>query len=337
MGARLFDRIRRRRDPLLAVVLALLALLPPDHPVAGHAPVSVQYLLLLLATLPVAVRTRYPLPVLATVAAAIAAHGALGYPGTVAWFAMALAAYSVAASHEPRVALSAVAGCAAAALAAPIVAGTSVGADECLGGLLLFALPTLLGDRVFARRAAARAAARDEREAIARELHDSLAHALSVIVVQADAADAILTHDPDRARTALAAIRDTGRTSLADLRRLVGAIRSEGALTPLPGLGDLPALVDDERARGLDVELIVEGVPTAPAPATELAAYLIVQESLTNVRRHARAGRARVGLQFADGRLQIEVVDDGRGSAPGTGRGHVVDARTGRHLPLGRP
>ncbi|WP_088282046.1 sensor histidine kinase [Kineosporia sp. A_224] len=315
MDARMVERLRRSRDPALAVGLALLALIPPDTTDTGRAPGGVRYLLLALATLPLALRARFPLPVLATVATAITANGALGFGSGPAWFGLALAAYTVTASHEPRVALAAVATGVTAALAAPTVAGETVGVEDFLGGALLLALPTLLGDRVFAARAAAQAAARDERETIARELHDSVAHALSVIVVQADAADAILSTDPDRARTALAAIRETGRTSLADMRRLVVDIRSEEGLAPLPGLSDLPALVAAERARDLDVELVVAGPLPTIAPSVDLTVYRIVQESLTNVRRHARASRARVELRLVDGRLHVEVADDGRGAA----------------------
>jgi signal transduction histidine kinase len=322
VDGRLVERLRRGRDPALAVALALAALVPPAVPDIGRAPGAVRYVLLALATLPLALRTRFPLPVLAVVAAAVTANGALGFGSGPAWFALALAVYTVTASHEPRVALVAVAVAVAAALAAPTTAGATVGVEDFIGGALLLALPTLLGDRVFARRAAARAAARDERETIARELHDSVAHALSVIVVQADAADAILATDPDRARTALAAIRDTGRTSLAEMRRLVVDIRSDEALVPLPGLSDLPALVAAERARDLDVELVVTGALPTVAPAVDLAAYRIVQESLTNVRRHARASRARIDLCVSDGRLQVEVADDGRGAAVAAGHGH---------------
>lgn len=323
VGARIIGRLRRHVDILVALVLAGVALLPPDPDPSARTRGLLGAALLLAATLPVAVRRRWPLAVLVTVSAALAAYGALNFADTVAWLSLGVAGYTVAAAHEPRVSFPWVGGCATVALAAPALGGTPLDGDAVLGGLLLFALPTLLGDRVSARREAAQLAARAERERIARELHDSVAHALSVIVVQADAADAMLDRDPGRARRSLEAIRDTGRQSLDEMRRLVGALRAEDTLAPLPGLRELPALVEQLRGSGVDAALVVEGDPYPLAPVVEASAYRIVQEALTNVRRHARAHRTRVLVRFEPGDLVVEVTDDGRGAhAQGPTRGN---------------
>lgn len=323
MGARTIGRLRRHVDLLVAFVLAGVALLPPDPDPDTRTRGLLGVALLLAATLPIAVRRRWPLPVLVTVSAALAAYGALNYPDTAAWLSLGVAGYTVAAAHEPRVSLPWVGVCAVAALTSPVLGGIPLKSDAVVGGLLLFALPTLLGDRVSARREAAQLAARAERERIARELHDSVAHALSVIVVQADAADAMLDRDTGRARTALEAIRDTGRQSLDEMRRLVGALRAEETLAPLPGLRELPALVEQLRTSGVDAELVVEGDPYPLTPVVEASAYRIVQEALTNVRRHSGARRTRVLVRFEPGDLVVEVTDDGRGAHPaGPARGN---------------
>ena len=159
-----------------------------------------------------------------------------------------------------------------------------------------------------------------ERARISRELHDVLAHGLSVMVIQSQGAAAALKRQPERAAQALASTIDTGRACLAEMRRLLGAVRAEpdvAPLAPLPGIGALPALIDEARAAGTPVILHVEG-DARPVPAgVDLAAYRIVQESLTNTRKHAGAGAsARVRLAFAADHLEIEIADDGPGCPP---------------------
>jgi len=169
----------------------------------------------------------------------------------------------------------------------------------------------------------ARTAVAEERARIARELHDEIAHAMSVIAVQADAAEGALARDPALVESPLVAIRDTARTALADMRRVLGGLRADerADLAPEPGLARLGALLDQARAGGLDVDLRIEGEPTPLPPALDLAAYRVLQEGLTNVRKHASARRVEVVLRYGHEAVGVEVVDDGDGSGNGGGSG----------------
>jgi len=175
-----------------------------------------------------------------------------------------------------------------------------------------------------------RLAATTERARIARELHDVVAHSLSVVIAQADGGRYAGRADPVAATDALEAIAATGRQALTDMRSLLGVLREGGGeeYAPQPGVAAIPALVDDVRASGLDVDLIVEGAPQVLAAGPQLAAYRIVQESLTNVLKHAGpASRAWVRLQWRPDALELSVLDDGRGAsaamvdADGNGQG----------------
>jgi len=167
-----------------------------------------------------------------------------------------------------------------------------------------------------------RHAASEERERIARELHDVIAHGVTVMVVQAGAADQIIERDPARARQALVAIQDTGRQALTDLRRLLGLVRDEDTmrLAPRPGLQELDALVDEMRKAGVPIEVEIQGTPRDLPAGIDLSAYRILQEALTNVLKHAGEARARVVVVYAPNAIELEVVDDGR--APSHGHGH---------------
>jgi signal transduction histidine kinase len=174
------------------------------------------------------------------------------------------------------------------------------------------------------REAAARLAVAEERSRIARELHDVVAHAVSVMVLQVGAVRHRMGEADAANRDALKNVEDAGRSALAEMRRLLGAMRRDGEraeLLPSPGLTDLDSLLDDVRAAGLAVTLEVDGTP-APLPAgLDLSAYRIVQEALTNTLKHARARRAEVRLRFDPHALLVEVCDDGRGDAPADGPG----------------
>ncbi len=160
------------------------------------------------------------------------------------------------------------------------------------------------------------AAVAEERGRIARELHDVVAHAVSVMVVQAGAARQVVHDDPDHAAEALDTIRTTGSEALAEMRRVVSMLREDdaGLLAPQPGTAAVQGLVEEARAGGLAVDLVVEGTVRAVPAGLDLAAYRIVQEALTNVRRHADASRATVVLRWTEDALQVEVSDDGRGA-----------------------
>jgi signal transduction histidine kinase len=169
------------------------------------------------------------------------------------------------------------------------------------------------------RDAQARIAAAAERARIAREIHDVIAHNVSVMVVQADGASYALDGDPERSREALAAISGTGRQALAELRHLLGVLHTEDEevrFAPLPGVGQLDALIAQVRAAGLPVSFAVEGTPRPMADGPALAAYRVVQESLTNTRRHAGLGAtASVTLRYGDDGLRVRVADTGAGVA----------------------
>ncbi|WP_238006274.1 histidine kinase [Dactylosporangium sp. AC04546] len=151
-----------------------------------------------------------------------------------------------------------------------------------------------------------------ERGRITRELHDVVAHGLSVMVVQAQGAKAMLTREPDRTEAALANIVVTGRASLAEMRRLLGLVRTGTDLTPQPGLATLPGLVDGVRDSGTPIDFRVTGEPPTLPAVVELAAYRIVQEALTNALKHATPGAScTVALDFDPTGLTIRVADTG--------------------------
>jgi signal transduction histidine kinase len=193
------------------------------------------------------------------------------------------------------------------------------------------------------------AAVLDERTRIARELHDVVAHDVSVMLVQAAAAKRTVPADPERARVAIAAVEDTGREALGELRRLLGVLRrgdEELALAPQPSLVRIGALVERMRATGLPVELEVAGDPVHLPPGVDAAAFRIVQEALVNVARHAAATRALVRVDYEPEAVELVVSDDGRGDGPiRDGRGLVNlrervalyggELRAGRRRPRG--
>jgi signal transduction histidine kinase len=177
------------------------------------------------------------------------------------------------------------------------------------------------------RESEARAAVAEERARIAREMHDVVAHSLSVMVVQAEAAEAMLDSDPERARRPLAAVQQTGRAALGELRRMLGVLREmadEGpALAPQPGLSGLGELARQVREAGLPVTVRIEGEPRPLSPGIDLSAYRIVQEGLTNALKHAGPATAEVVVRYGPRDLELEVRDDGRGRASGAnGGGH---------------
>jgi signal transduction histidine kinase len=175
------------------------------------------------------------------------------------------------------------------------------------------------------REERARAAVEEERARIARELHDVVGHSVSVMTVQAGAVRRLLRPEQEREREALLVVEHTGREALAEMRRMVGVLRhpeEAPALAPQPGLEQLARLVAQAREAGLPVELRVEGEPAPLPPGVDLAAYRAVQEGLTNARKHAGAGRVEVVVRYADSRVELLVVDDGRGNGSGDGLGH---------------
>jgi signal transduction histidine kinase len=301
-------------------------------------------------TLPLAWRRRAPLAVALVVATADIVEVALvGSRDSVVFLAVfLLLPYSLAAHGRSVRRIAAGLGALLAAGAVSQAAQPSPGSagawtSTIAGDLALVVVPFLVGlalrqQRLRAetmeqlalqlereREERARAAVAEERTRIARELHDEIAHAMSVIAVQADAAEGVLSRDPALVRRPLLAIRDTARDALADMRRVLGALRSgdDAELAPEPGLARLGNLLEQTRAAGLDVELRVEGEPLPLPPSLDLAAYRVLQEGLTNVRKHAGARKVEVALRYGRDAIGVEVSDDGAGAgaAGGAGRG----------------
>ena len=183
----------------------------------------------------------------------------------------------------------------------------------------------LAEQRMLEAEEVARRAVEDERSRITRELHDVLAHSVSVMTVQASAVRRLLKPEQEREREALMTVEETGRQALAEMRRLLGIMRTEAepaALAPQPGIGTLPELVEQVRQSGLPVELTVEGTPVKLPAGVDLSAYRIVQEALTNTLRHAGPAHAWVAVRYAGEDVEIEVANDGNSENPGDGSGH---------------
>jgi signal transduction histidine kinase len=282
-------------------------------------------------------RTEHPELVTAVVLAATIPYTLL-IPEVVIPFAGLAAVWSLTLARPPSVSLVGLAGL----LAVSSINALTTTADEAVFsmglGIAVWALAEAARHRVEDAHAAARQAATEEKARIARELHDVIAHSVSVIVVQAAAAGDVFDSRPDQARTALQAIEQTGREALVELRRLLGAVvpgepraGAPAPAVPQPGLDRLDDLAAQVRAAGLEVSVAVDdGLPILPA-GIDLSAYRIVQEALTNTLRHARARSAGVSVRHRPGAVEIEVVDDGRaartsdghtgGSGPGPGPG----------------
>lgn len=182
-----------------------------------------------------------------------------------------------------------------------------------------------LEERAAALERAHTQAVAHERATIARELHDVIAHSVSVMTVQAGAARLLLDQDPPRARESLVAVEETGRQALGEMRRLLGILRGdeqETNLAPQPGIADINALIEHVRAAGLPVDFAVEGDPKPLPPGIDLAAYRVVQEALTNALRHAGAARAQVSIRYRSTALELAVTNNGTSRVNGRRGGH---------------
>jgi signal transduction histidine kinase len=246
--------------------------------------------------------------------------------------------------------------------AAVLLAVAATGADRSADMIVFFLLiaggPYLVGRIVNARIQLARElgdkatrlerdqeekqklAVAEERARIAREMHDVVAHNVSVMVVQASAARRMIDHDPNRAREALSSVEQTGREALAEMRRMLDVLRVEderAALAPQPSIDELEALIELAREAGLQVELEVEGERRRVSSGVDLSAFRIVQEALSNTIKHAGAANARVRLRFGDDEMEVDVVDDGHGVRPRdeNGNGHGLVGMRERVAMLG--
>jgi signal transduction histidine kinase len=274
--------------------------------------------------------------VLAAGLATGAAFAALGLNLVVLTVALLIYVYTVAARCPRRVSLAGLAATEAMLavvwLARPrlIGDGSSLVADA-----LILAAAWWLGDGTRRRQEAivtarqraaeleqareelARRAVTEERLRIARELHDVVAHSMSIIAVQSGVGVHVLDSRPDEARKALEAVEATSRQALVEMRRLLGVLRQEaetrGSLAPAPGLAEVETLAAEVAKAGVRVEVRIEGTPAELPAGLDLSAYRIIQEALTNVVRHAAPATARVAVRHSPGQVALEVVDDGRG------------------------
>jgi signal transduction histidine kinase len=291
--------------------------------------------LIAAACAPLVWRRRAPIGTLVVTAIAASAYQLLGYEDGLAGFALAVAAYSAAAHRDRGLVLAAALPISlAAALVILLVNSDPRGPLELLVSLVfLVGMPLLFGRIAFHRRRriqrdlerAARDAVSEERARIAHELHDVVAHAMGVMVVQAGAARVVIRRDPASASDALQRIEDTGRTGLAEMRRLVNILETddEAVREPQPGLDQLDELLERMRETGLPIEATVEGAPRHLSPGVDLTAYRVVQEALTNALKHGAGAHAQVFLRYGDDSLELEIADNGRGPPPdGTQTGH---------------
>jgi signal transduction histidine kinase len=339
-----------RTDTVLAVALTGVAVVQVTDGVVGpwETPDGAAVALTVFATLPTAFRRRAPITVMLVCTAAWGLYAACGYFLGANTYGMLLGLYTVATVHPWRRTLA----CAALGGGIWIVSGVAIGAYSVAAvigqGVVIPAVVWKMGDGAkrlaasngrlaAAGQALARQAVVDERLRIARELHDVVAHHMSVIAVQTGLARYVLRSDPDTANTALGTVLDTGAEALDELRRLLELLRlgspdtSEAAsggadpdgYEPAPGLAFLPELFNRIRAAGVPVEVEVTGTPHPLPSGVELCAYRIIQESLTNVLKHATPATARVHLQYGAGEFAVTVTDDGIGTTAGTGNGLI--------------
>ena len=298
---------------------------------AEQSPRAVTAPAALLWTLPLLLRRRLPLGAPSAVFVVLAAEALIAGDAVTHAEANAMAliaAFGIAGSHwEFRSAMTGAAiGYAALAVivlsdrpdpegAVPVVVLTAVS----------WTIGRALGDR--GRRATeleARAerlerahaeAVAGERATIARELHDVIAHSVSVMTVQAGAARLLLDENPPRARESMLAVEETGRQALGEMRRLLGILRGDeqqSRLAPQPGISDIEPLLEQVRSAGLPVDVVVEGAAKPLPPGIDLAAYRIVQEALTNALKHAGAARAELSIRYGEAALQLTITNDGR-------------------------
>ena len=282
--------------------------------------------------MPIGLRRRWPLPVLAAVTGATVVLTVCGRSPLGVGILLALAGYTVVTQESRRLALRGLV-VAEVALAGALVVGLAAFGAGAFGALIPLAVSWFVGDSVAARRAylaaeaeqarqagvieaqRARQTLREERMAIARELHDVVAHGLTVIAVQAGVGRRLAGRQPDRAEATLRTIEETARTAQEELGVVLELLRdgdSQSAeLAPAPGLGDLEALAETLRAAGTPVELHTTGGERRLSPALELTVYRIVQEALTNVAKHAPGARATVELAITAQDVSVVVEDDG--------------------------
>ena len=338
-------------DCVLAVAIFVVAAASAATPAPQYRPPDpTVYVLIALAAAPYAFRRRWPLPVLVLASIPVLALLALGYSSAVIGAALFLAAYTVAAYSDRLVTSVAIAYAAVVMVAVAVVAPTEMGIAGMATNAALFTGAFALGRSAHVRREnvillqerahlaeqaryeEARSAVADERLRIAQELHDVLGHSLGVIALQAGIGAHVIDADPAEAKASLEAISRTSRSSLAEVRRILGALRTDTdtgvrGYHPPQGLAALDTLAADLTEAGLPVHIHVHGDPQQVPAALDLTAYRVVQEALTNVVRHAGPAHAEVTVRYEDQKVTVQVDDDGRGAAtPGRPRAAMASS-----------
>ena len=342
---------------LLAEQLITRHLLPGQHPTT-----VLTWLLAVVSIAPILTHRRFPAASVAVCLAAVAIYAAgryVAYPG----FAIFVLTFVIALHSEERIAVPAL-------FAAAVVIGVAVDLQPAKVAVLSTYIVSeifvggawLAGWNLRRRRARwaelrdradrlerereeeARRAVTEERLRIARELHDVIAHSMSVIAVQSGVGNHVIDTQPAEARQALAAIEATSRSALTEMRRLLGVLRRDGeprgSLSPAPGLADLTALVSQVQDAGLKVWISVDGERGQVSPGIDLSAYRIVQEALTNVIKHAATPSASVTISYRQDSVTVEVADQGIGPPParwadGVHGGQVPPPKAGGHGLIG--
>ncbi|MFJ8942369.1 sensor histidine kinase [Streptomyces sp. NPDC102395] len=319
----------------------------PDQAPVEEGPSPVPWALVLVSTLPLGLRRRYPLAVFTMVLGASLAIGSSASWITI--LACVIAAYSAVVHSRYRIlsiallVIAAVLSGFAFRNADPVVPGWSSPGFVLLVAGMLASLVRFLHLRLASSRLrvaelqeaqeqATRRAVEEERSRIAAELHDVVTHSVSVMVIQAGAARKVMDVMPEQSKEALLAVEAGGRAAMAELRHVMGLLAAadqdepEG-LEPQPGLAQLDALVARVRAAGTPVSVELSLPPEPLPPGVDLAAYRVVQEALTNTVKHARGAEATLSIGYTDTSLQIEVTDTGgeKGCSPAesNGRGHL--------------
>jgi signal transduction histidine kinase len=336
------------------VVFALIAQqLITKHLLPGQHPTTVlTWLLAVLIVAPILTHRRFPRASVAVCLSAIAVYAAgryVAYPG----FAIFVLTFDIALHSEERIAVPTLfASAVVIGIAVDLqptkvaVLGTYIASEIFVGGAWLagwtlrrrrarWAELQARAERLEREREEeARRAVTEERVRIARELHDVIAHSMSVIAVQSAVGNHVIETQPAEARQALAAIEATSRSALTEMRRLLGVLRQDGeprgSLTPAPGLADLATLAGQVQDAGLKVWINVDGQRGPVPPGIDLSAYRIVQEALTNVIKHAAAASASVTIRYRPDSVTVEITDQGAGPvpaqvpAPRAGSGHGI-------------
>jgi signal transduction histidine kinase len=315
----------RLADGLLTLVLAVGATVQFHHDQQGGL---LRWLAIMGTVLPLAWRRQYPLTCYCVqFGCALVSMQAPTYAGYAALF-LAMYSLGIHSRHRLRSLAAPIASAVVLAVASELsgpptwylqvpaaLAEMTIGVGLWLVGHTIRGLEERAGRLEREQELATRVAVADERARLARELHDVVAHSVSVMVVQAGAARRLLGRQPDRAGEALLSVESNGREALAELRRMLGVLTEEDgtgpALAPQPGLGQLDALVERVGAAGLPVEVRIQGAPRPLSPGVDLTAYRIIQEALTNSLKYAKGARTEVVVEFGDGELKLEVLNAG--------------------------